>query len=250
MPAELRAEMSRVGLARAPGLGRGAPGQRLRGVPAGAAQEPRPPQAATSPASTATSPSPTTSLLDDYERGMTTAEVRALFDYLKEHQAPLVKRGRRRAGATPPRGPRRSRSSCRSSSSSRSSRALRLRRRRLAARPDRAPVRDRRPASHDIRITTRYFEDNLDGLFATMHEFGHGLYEHQIDPALERTPLARRRLARHARVAEPDVGEPRRPLAAVLAPLLPAAPGAVPGGARRATTSSAGTARSTPSSRR
>jgi len=46
-------------------------------------------------------------------------------------------------------------------------------------------------AIDDIRITTRYFPDKLDGLFATMHEFGHGLYEHQIDPALERTPLAR-----------------------------------------------------------
>ncbi len=44
---------------------------------------------------------------------------------------------------------------------------------------------------NDIRITTRYFPDNLDGLFATMHEFGHGLYEHQVDEALERTPLAR-----------------------------------------------------------
>jgi Zn-dependent M32 family carboxypeptidase len=31
-------------------------------------------------------------LLDDYEPGMTTAEVRRIFDYLKEHQAPLVKR--------------------------------------------------------------------------------------------------------------------------------------------------------------
>ncbi|MGH3002440.1 MAG: carboxypeptidase M32, partial [Gaiellaceae bacterium] len=27
--------------------------------------------------------------------------------------------------------------------------------------------------------------------FATMHEFGHGLYEHQVDPGLERSPLAR-----------------------------------------------------------
>jgi len=43
----------------------------------------------------------------------------------------------------------------------------------------------------DIRITTRYFTDHLGGLFGTMHEFGHGLYEHQVDPALERTPLAR-----------------------------------------------------------
>jgi len=45
--------------------------------------------------------------------------------------------------------------------------------------------------TQDIRITTRYFEGNLDGLFATMHECGHGLYEHQIDPKLERSPLAR-----------------------------------------------------------
>jgi carboxypeptidase Taq len=26
-------------------------------------------------------------------------------------------------------------------------------------------------------------------LFATIHEYGHGLYEHQVDPALDRTPL-------------------------------------------------------------
>jgi carboxypeptidase Taq len=42
----------------------------------------------------------------------------------------------------------------------------------------------------DIRITTRYSESNLETLFSAMHEFGHGLYEHQIDPALNRTPLA------------------------------------------------------------
>ncbi len=38
----------------------------------------------------------------------------------------------------------------------------------------------------DIRITTRYAEDGLESLFSTMHEFGHGLYERQVDPALER----------------------------------------------------------------
>ena len=42
----------------------------------------------------------------------------------------------------------------------------------------------------DIRLTTRYFEDNLDGLFGTMHESGHGLYEHGVSRELERTPLA------------------------------------------------------------
>ena len=61
----------------------------------------------------------------------------------------------------------------------------------VAARPDRAPVRDAAPARRTSGITTRYFEDSLDGLFATMHECGHGLYEHQIDQSLERTPLAR-----------------------------------------------------------
>jgi carboxypeptidase Taq len=47
-------------------------------------------------------------------------------------------------------------------------------------------------AAHDVRLTTRYAEDDLHGssLFSTMHETGHGLYEHGVDPALDRTPLA------------------------------------------------------------
>ena len=43
---------------------------------------------------------------------------------------------------------------------------------------------------NDIRITTRYAPDSLTGLFAAMHECGHGLYEHGASPTLERTPLA------------------------------------------------------------
>jgi carboxypeptidase Taq len=42
----------------------------------------------------------------------------------------------------------------------------------------------------DVRVTTRYAEDDLDSLFSTLHEFGHGLYEAGIDPALARSPLA------------------------------------------------------------
>lgn len=45
---------------------------------------------------------------------------------------------------------------------------------------------------NDIRITTKYEEDYFNpSFFGTMHEFGHGLYEHQISESLERTPLAR-----------------------------------------------------------
>jgi Zn-dependent carboxypeptidase len=43
--------------------------------------------------------------------------------------------------------------------------------------------------SADIRITTRYHEHDLESLLSTLHEFGHGLYERQVDPALARTPL-------------------------------------------------------------
>jgi carboxypeptidase Taq len=43
----------------------------------------------------------------------------------------------------------------------------------------------------DIRLTTRYIEDHLsDTLLSSIHEFGHGLYEAQIDPMLRRTPMA------------------------------------------------------------
>jgi carboxypeptidase Taq len=43
---------------------------------------------------------------------------------------------------------------------------------------------------NDIRLTTRYTEDDLNSLFTAMHECGHGLYEWGSSPALDRTPLA------------------------------------------------------------
>ncbi|HXF98088.1 MAG TPA: carboxypeptidase M32 [Gaiellaceae bacterium] len=43
---------------------------------------------------------------------------------------------------------------------------------------------------HDVRLTTRYAEDDLNALFTALHEGGHGLYEWGSDPALDRTPLA------------------------------------------------------------
>ena len=128
-------------------------------------------------------------VLDDFERGMKTAEVRQLFDYVKEHQAPLVKEVAEQAADEKP-----------------AAREFPLE---LQKRFELEVVRAfgftddcwrLDPTVHpfasgtgttDIRLTTRYFPDNLDGLFATMHEFGHGLYERQVDPALERTPLAR-----------------------------------------------------------
>ncbi len=125
-------------------------------------------------------------LLDDFERGMKTAEVRRIFDYLKEHQAPLVKQV-----------PAAEKPAARSFDRAKQH-AFELDVVKGFGFTDDAWRLD--PTVHpfasgtaigDIRLTTRYFDDNLDGLFATMHEFGHGLYEHQVDPALERTLLCR-----------------------------------------------------------
>jgi carboxypeptidase Taq len=44
------------------------------------------------------------------------------------------------------------------------------------------------PGRDDIRITTNYHPDSLKSLFSTMHEYGHGLYTHQLPQHLERLP--------------------------------------------------------------
>ena len=130
---------------------------------------------------------PYDALLDDFEPGMTTAEVRTLFDYVKLHQAQLVKLV---ADAGPHPGP------------PEVAFPVELQKRfelqviRRFGFTDEAWRIDptvhpfaQSIGSQDIRITTRYFDDKLNSLFATMHEFGHGLYEHQVDPSLDRTPL-------------------------------------------------------------
>jgi carboxypeptidase Taq len=129
-------------------------------------------------------------VLDDYERGMKTAEVRRIFDYLKAHQAPLVKEiaGNGHARPRPPA----------KHFDLAAQKVFELEVVREFGFSEDAWRLD--PTVHpfasatgigDIRITTRYFTDRLEGLFGTMHEFGHGLYEHQVDTALERSPLAR-----------------------------------------------------------
>ena len=43
----------------------------------------------------------------------------------------------------------------------------------------------------DTRVTVRYSDGNVESLLAALHEYGHALYERQIDPALIRTNLGR-----------------------------------------------------------
>jgi carboxypeptidase Taq len=43
----------------------------------------------------------------------------------------------------------------------------------------------------DTRVTTRYGDGEVESLLSSLHEYGHALYERQIDPALDRTNLGR-----------------------------------------------------------
>jgi carboxypeptidase Taq len=42
----------------------------------------------------------------------------------------------------------------------------------------------------DIRLTTNFRHGGLNGILSCLHEFGHGVYERQVDPSFFRTPLA------------------------------------------------------------
>lgn len=131
-------------------------------------------------------------LLDDFEPGLTAAEVTRVFDRLKAATIPLVQRVRERADRV-------------DDSPVRGAFAVDVQRTLVTTIAKRLGFTDDAwrldPTQHpfassigvnDIRITTRYYDDFLNpALFGTMHEFGHGLYEHGVSEALERTPLQR-----------------------------------------------------------
>ena len=127
-------------------------------------------------------------LLDDFERGMTAAEVRVVFDRLKADQVPLV-------AAALQNGERPARDRPYPLAGQRRFELAVLERFGFDPGSWRLDPTVHPFASslgiHDIRLTTRYHETNLDGLFASMHECGHGLYERGVAVSLERTPLAR-----------------------------------------------------------
>jgi len=126
-------------------------------------------------------------LLEDYEEGMTTTEVVTVFDRLKEELIELVER-RREDSADDQllRGPfpvvlqqeagRRVLEAFGSDEST--------------WRIDETPHPfASKPGVGDIRLTTHTDENDLTSLFSTMHEFGHGIYEYDVDSSYARTPL-------------------------------------------------------------
>jgi carboxypeptidase Taq len=128
-------------------------------------------------------------VLDDYEPGMKTAEVEVIFDRLKAVLLPLIREVTAAEAID---------DSCLNGRFPRDAQ----RRFALAVLErwgmDRAAWRLDRTvhpfatsfAPTDIRLTTNFHEDSLHGILSCLHEFGHGLYERQVDPAYARTPLA------------------------------------------------------------
>ncbi len=128
---------------------------------------------------------PYTALLDDYEPGMTTTEVREVFAALRPaltelvHAAPVVDASFLHGSFDP--GAQR-----------------RFAERVLATLGFEEGAWRLDPTAHpfctsfsnrDVRLTTRYRPDDLESVWSTLHEAGHGLYAHGIADSLMRTPL-------------------------------------------------------------
>jgi carboxypeptidase Taq len=135
---------------------------------------------------------PYDALLEDFEPGMKTAEVREVFDVLKPELIGLVR-------AVADREAQIDNSFLKGSFPADRQRELSLAvlerlgferdswRLDTTAHPFASSM-----STGDIRLTTRFKEHDVsDALFSTMHEFGHGIYERNVDPALERTLLCR-----------------------------------------------------------
>ena len=129
-------------------------------------------------------------LLDDFDEGMKTTEVRAVFDELKTELIPLIAEITERADAVD--------NSCLTGHfpiDKQRAFALEVLGQ-LGYEPESWRLDPTvhpfamSAATTDIRLTTRYDEGDMNSLMAAIHEFGHGFYEAGIDPGLERTPLS------------------------------------------------------------
>jgi len=125
-------------------------------------------------------------LLDDHERGMKTADVAAVFARMKDVLVPLV------AGIGEPVD----HSCLYGDFSPERQREFSLEMLSRWGMDDQAWRLDDTVhpfalslSESDIRLTTRFDDDNLGGLLSCLHEFGHGIYERQVAARYFRTTL-------------------------------------------------------------
>jgi carboxypeptidase Taq len=125
-------------------------------------------------------------LLDDYEPGLRTAEVRTVFEALKQELVPLVAAAHGEEQDQFMRGP------------------FPVERQKafsfqliepLGYTPESFRLDETvhpfatSSSTQDIRLTSRYSEGDLTSIFTALHECGHGVYEYGVSPSLDRTPL-------------------------------------------------------------
>jgi carboxypeptidase Taq len=129
-------------------------------------------------------------LLDDYEPGMKTVEVKDIFDEVRTQQVKLIKAIRStkqvKADFLHKKYNEKKVWDFSETIISRFGYDFSRGRQDKAAHPFETSF-----SVNDVRITNRYESENpLATLFSGMHESGHAMYEQGINPAYERTPLA------------------------------------------------------------
>jgi carboxypeptidase Taq len=126
-------------------------------------------------------------LLDDFEPETTSAEVEAIFDEVKADLVPLIAELRDgeaddaflRGTFPPDRQERLAKSVVE---------LFGMRPKSWRLDPTEHPFASGAGVD-DIRITTNYDPQTMKSLFSTMHEYGHGLYNHQLPRELSRLPI-------------------------------------------------------------
>jgi len=130
--------------------------------------------------------SPYDALLGEFDYGLTGADLRVLFSALSERLPPLVGEASEHSPARSLEVPVAAQEAAVEAVLRRVGVDGQSWRVDISAHPFTAWM-----GSRDLRITTRYGDGEVESLLSSLHEFGHALYERQIDPALDRTNLGK-----------------------------------------------------------
>jgi carboxypeptidase Taq len=125
-------------------------------------------------------------LLGDYDYGLRTAELRRVFGALARELPPLAAEASVRTPRRSLRVPVAAQQAAVANTLARLGVDAASWRVDVSAHPFTAWV-----GQGDSRLTTRYSDGEVESLLSSLHEYGHALYERQIDPALARTNLGR-----------------------------------------------------------
>ncbi len=130
--------------------------------------------------------SPYEALLGDYDFGLRTEELRGVFGALAEALPPLVAAAQVRSPGRALQVPVGAQQAAVAGTMRRLGVEDSSWRVDVSAHPFTAWI-----GRGDTRVTTRYRDGEVESLLSSLHEYGHALYERQVDPMLERTNLGR-----------------------------------------------------------